>query len=229
MRLTLSSFFVTLITTSVCSAAYADCSTGFYIGGQAGFGSPSYNTYLQDQLAQSTQKNGFKTQKSYKEGGAAGRLYAGYQFNQYFGAETGFTMFADNTYKISSSDSYGDSFSFKTTYKTEQWDILAKAGTPFGNSGFRADIRAGAAYLYSRQNVNFNLHDSYTNTNIIVNSGNSSGHKWVPAAGASMGYNFTQDFAMDIAYLHGFGPSGNNSAVPKSTDLATLGISYLFA
>lgn len=195
-------------TLGLCSAAYADSSTGFYVGGQAGYGNPDYDV---------SNSNVPNVSFSKDEGGLAGRAYVGYQFNQYFGVETGYTLFSDNTYKFS-----GPGGSANLKFETQQWDILAKAGMPFGCSGFRGDIKAGAAYVMSKLNA----------TDF---SGSDSDNSWNPAAGASLTYNFNKNFAVDVSYLHTFGSSSSirnhfkNDNFSPNTNLTTLGVSYLFA
>lgn len=201
---TLSVIALAAGTLGLCSAAYADSSTGFYVGGQAGYGNANYDV---------------SGASSTDEGGLAGRAYVGYQFNQFFGLETGFTQFSDNTYKFN----FPPVFNGEIKAKTQQWDILAKAGMPFGCSGFRGDIKAGAAYVMSDVDVSGDLH------------GSDSDNTWNPAAGASLSYNFNRNFAIDVSYLHTFGSSStirrqfNNENVSPDTDLVTLGVSYLFA
>jgi opacity protein-like surface antigen len=212
----LSAVLVALGTTTLATTSYAancDTGAGFYIGGQAGYGKADYG------LSDAFKHTGIKKD----EGGFSGRGYAGYQINQYFGIETGYTYFSDNTYKFSGVDTFNNPINGKLTYQTQQWDILAKVGTPFENSGFRGDIKAGAAYVMSKADANISSSSPYFPSVKISESNN----KLEPAAGASVGYNFNQNFAMDVSYLHAFG-SGNKSDAP-STDLVTLGVSYRFA
>jgi hypothetical protein len=210
----LSVVLIALSTIGLSSAAYADsdCSSGFYIGGQLGYGNVDYGNVVTDTFTEdfgdTPQALGLTVTKNVKESGFAGRVYGGYQINQYFGAEAGYTRFTNNTYKATATDSSGAMAAIlDTSVKTQQIDILGKIGTPFGNSGFRADLKAGPVYVKS-------------------SGGSSSENNWDPAAGASFAYNFTQSFAMDVSYLHAFG-SGSISS--PNTDLATLGVSYLFA
>jgi opacity protein-like surface antigen len=208
-----------LSTVGFSSMAYADDSmgyynyAGFYVGAQAGYGNPDYGNDL---------KKIFQTAPNYstKEGGLAGRAYLGYQFNDYFGLEAGYTLFSNNTYE--GSDQFGNRI--KLTVKTQQADILGKLGMPFGDSGFRGDLKAGAAYV--RTSVDATASGIDSNLNTISQSGSGSQNRWDPAAGAAISYNFTQNFAMDVSYLHAFGSGDTDS---PNTDLVTIGVSYLFA
>lgn len=191
----------------LCSAAYA--SQGFYIGGQAGYGQADYDVSNPNIPGVSLSKD---------EDGIAGRAYVGYQFNQYFGVETGYTKFSDSTYKYKA---FGQTIA-EVKAKTQQWDVLAKAGMPFGCSGFRGDIKAGAAYVMS----------DFDASAVGFGKNSDSENNWDPAAGASLTYNFNKNFAVDVSYLHTFGSGssnhGNGNTNPD-TNLATVGVSYLFA
>lgn len=200
MRLkTMSLAFSVVCAAVVGSSAYADSLTGVYVGGQVGWGDPSYSDHW----------------GSTDEGGVAGRPYVGYQFNQYLGVETGYTFFSDNTYHI---DAWGMTFDKKIS--TEQWDVLLKAGMPFGNSGFRGDVKVGAADVmpdvrWSGDTGSWN--DTWRH--------NKNDDRWDVAAGAGVSYFLNKNVAVDLSYLHAFGSNGNCS---PDTDFVAVGVSYYF-
>src|SRR5579872_1145391 len=185
-------------TLGLCSTAYA--AHGIYVGGQVGYGNANFGSSDDDWNASISDNH-----NNSSDDGIAGRVYAGYQFNQYFGVETGYDMFSDSGRRDSNSD---------TKLRTQQWDLLGKVGLPVGYcTGFRADIKAGAAYSFGNDRDDWGDDDSNNND---IN----------PAAGASISYNFNKNFAADVSYLHVFGSDHSNS---PNTDLATVGVSYLFA
>lgn len=65
------------------------------------------------------------------------------QFNPNFGLETGFTMLTGAELP----EDFGD-------VKTTHWDLLLKAGLPFGESGFRGDIKAGGVHVMTKFDAN---------------------------------------------------------------------------
>lgn len=181
---------------------------GIYIGAQAGWGHVNYKG-LSDAVAEAV---GFSVDSSDKDG-IAGRAYLGYQFNQYVGIETGFAAFSE----VDVPYDFGDIL-------TTQWDLLLRVGMPFGDTGFRGDVKAGAAYVYSKYDASSNAESFGLDDERI--------HKIKPAAGASISYSFCSNISIDASYLHAFGSSDNDWAegdrgVP-STDLVTIGVSYLF-
>jgi OOP family OmpA-OmpF porin len=209
---------------SFSSMAFADDMgyynyAGFYVGAQAGYGNADYGSDI---------KKAFQQAPNYstKEAGIAGCAYIGYQFNDYFGLEAGYTLFSNNTYE----GSIPPLLSTSIKLKTQQVDLLGKIGIPFGDSGFRGDLKAGAAYVRSTLDVP-------TSSNLfgVSTSTSQSQNNWDPAAGLSIAYNFNQNFAIDLSYLHAFGSgdikkdSSGNLDISPNTDLITIGVSYLFA
>jgi hypothetical protein len=255
---------------SLSTVAATACNTGcpgVYVGAQAGWGQVSTKIHRAQKndrhhndglRTDGDDRNRSNSSGSLNSDGFAGRLYLGYQWNNYFGLESGvagfFTSsdFHQNNDRDNNHHNGGhgglrggenhhkdkDKNHHTSTNNVGQWDLLARVGTPFGCSGFRGDLRGGVGYLF-----NGNEH--------------SDSSRFIPVAGASVGYCFCQNIMVDLAYLHGFGSSGSshhddkddhhdhhsrgdnhdnkNSCDDKhdklnvkSTDLVTIGVSYLF-
>jgi OmpA-like transmembrane domain len=174
---------------------------GIYVGAQLGWGNVDYKN-----------ASAFFDTDVASEDGLAGRVYLGYQFNQYLGLETGFAAF-------STQDIPADLGKIKTT----QWDLLARVGMPFGDSGFRGDVKLGAAYVFADYETSANA--------VVAGFSDVSSDEIKPIAGASLTYNFCSNVSVDLSYLHGFGHSNSNNFDDHwapNTDLVTLGVSYLF-
>jgi opacity protein-like surface antigen len=181
----------------VCSSVYADPFTGVYVGGQVGYGSINSDHHYWGNNS---------------DDGFAGRPYIGYQLNQYFGIETGYTFFSDNDHTWS--DGLGNVLKLKTS--VDQWDILLKVGMPFGCSGFRGDVKIGAADV---------MPDGKLTLNGTEVASSHDDDQWDPAAGVGVSYFLNKNVAVDVSYLHTFG-SGNQDF---DTDLVTLGVAYYFS
>jgi len=186
----------------VCSPVYADSLTGVYVGGQVGYGAVSNNNHWWSDN---------------NDDGFAGRPYIGYQFNQYFGIETGYTFFSEN--KNTWSNSWGVDITRKD--RVEQWDILLKAGMPFGNSGFRGDIKVGAADVMPNTDWSWSGNSSW---NSSWGTRDHDDDQWDAAAGVGVSYFLNKNVALDISYLHAFGSDNCN----PDTDLVTFGVAYYF-
>jgi opacity protein-like surface antigen len=170
--------------------------SGIYLGAQAGYTRSHYD--LDDFL-----------HKDFKKDELAGRAYLGYQLNQYLGLETGFTMLAGTDLP----HHFGD-------VRSTHWDLLLKAGAPLGDSGFRADLKAGGAHVMWKFDAN----------DVAKSVGLDDVSKWKirPVAGASLSYNINRNIAIDASYLHVFGDPSRSSFGPPTVDLAMLGASFIF-
>lgn len=184
--------FVTADCTDISSTA--NCS-GIYLGLQGGYSHTNYDL-------------GTFFDKHFSDDEIAGRGYIGVQFNQNFGLESGFTMLTRDKLP----KHFGD-------VKTTHWDLLLKAGLPFGNSGFRGDIKGGGVHIMSK----FDAND-------IANSvGLHDVTRWKirPIGGASLSYNINSNIAVDLTYFHIFGEPKKKSFNTPTSDLAMIGVSFL--
>ncbi len=170
--------------------------SGLYIGGQAGYAHADYDL-------------GEFVNTHFRDDDFAGRIYLGYQFNENVGLESGFAMFTNSDLPAD----FGD-------IKTAHWDLLLKVGTPFGNSGFRGDIKGGIAHVMTDFDAG-NLANSLDITD-------DSNRKIRAVAGAGISYNLNHNVAVDVSYLHVFGDPQNNAFSTPNNDMVTLGLSFLF-
>jgi hypothetical protein len=185
---------------ALSSSALCMSRPGFYVGAQLGWGNTDYNvdrTFRNHDLREPG------------EDGLAGRGYLGFQFNRYFGLETGFAAFSE----VDLPGNNGD-------LSTLQWDVLAKVGTPFSN-GFRGDLKFGAAEIITDFNPDGEAkHWGWNdNSHTVIR----------PVAGASLSYNICSNLSMDLSYLHAFGDLHSKSGeFSPNTDLVTMGLSLAF-
>ena len=189
--------FVAICTLCFSSASFSLGNySGFYLGAQGGYTRSHYDLHT-------------FFDRDFKHDERAGRAYLGYQFNQYVGMETGFTMLAGTKLP----HNYGD-------IKTTDWDLLLKFGATLGDSGTRFDLKGGGAHIMSK----FDAHDIAKS----VGLDDVSTWKIRAVAGASFSYCINKNFAIDATYFHVFGDPDNASIETPSIDLALLGLSILF-
>lgn len=146
---------------------------------------------------------------STKDTGIAGRIAAGYQFDDTWAAELGYSKFSNATDK---GNVLG--LPYSATLKTSAVDLVGKASLPLQN-GFSVYGKAGIAYLMESVN------GSVAN----VNLGHDSEHKVFPTFTVGTAYDFTPNVVGDISWnrIQKVGSSDLNS-----TDLVGVGISYYF-
>lgn len=207
------SSFLFLFSVGFLSSAYAFTFTsteqGIYVGGQVGDGKPDYGDIFSNTM--STVPNHHA-----EDNGLMGRIYLGYQFNPYLGAETGYSILSDNTYASSNPVTKNH---IKLIIETEVWDILVTAGMPFGNTGFRGDIQAGAAYVMSVGNLSSNI-PGFNNS--------ASENNWSPAAGIKLSYNFSKNLSGELSYLHVCGSPDIDKNLDANIGTIAVGIRWKF-
>lgn len=165
---------------------------GFNVGIQAGLGRTEYSAkdIKNVTTARITDKTGF-----------AGRIYAGYNFDQNWGAELGFTQFQKTEFKNIGGTGLNGSVRHQAV------DLAGKGIYSFGN-GFDVFGKLGAAYVKAQT------------------SGALSGSKSriQPVLGAGVTYDITPNVPVELAYTR-FQKAGGKIA---SSNLFTLGLAYNF-
>ena len=149
-------------------------------------------------------------------GGLGGRVFAGYNFNRYFGVEAGFAKYADSKYTTTSTvDS-----SYATLKDTmNAFDLVGKAYLPIADSGFNVYALGGAARVNATQKTTIGG-DSMTFTQT------ETAHKIRPVYGLGASYDVTEHVTTNLEFSHING-TGKYSATP-SANLLTLNLAYTF-
>lgn len=159
-----------------------------------------------------------------KTRGFMSRISAGYNINQYFGVETGFSMYHP-VYRSLTFESNlplpqgSDTGAAKTSLYT--FDLIGKVTTCYNN--FYASIESGAAYVHAKNSA---LRTNFSN-NLITFLKASSKDFIQPKVGADIGYILTSNVAVDISYACIFG-KGSISSPNYLPNLKTtiVGLTY---
>jgi len=178
------------------------------------------------------QNNNPHSAASYSRGGLGGRVFGGYNYNQYLGVEAGYSRYANSKYKGISASKLpnGSTKNSSINYSMSAFDLVGKGYLPIGESNFNVYGLAGAAYVKSTT--------QYKNGKVALDSkvtapadGSKTNSKVRPIIGAGASYNIPQTSVVtNVEYSHIQG-SGNvrtsPSAIP-SADLLTLNVAYNF-
>jgi OOP family OmpA-OmpF porin len=180
---------------------------GPYFGGQLGWGN-TYNTELNDDFG-------------VKDNGAlAGRVYAGFQLNDIFSAEMGYTKFSNvnlsdtGFFAVPTGVTYG---TLSAQVKTYAVDAVAKASLPL-QSGFSIFGKFGAAYVNQASNASLSSPTYY-------NQVNETDTAILPTFGLGLSYDINKNVVADVSWMR-IQKTGDTSI--DSTDTATVGLSYHF-
>lgn len=159
---------------------------------------------------------------SYKQdrGGLGERFFAGYNFNQYVGAEMGFANYAQSKYTFSVPGA-----GVQAKYNMKALDLVAKGYLPVSNSGFNVYALGGIALVSSNVKIS-ETGDAVSS----LDSSNTTTRKVRPVVGLGTSYDINSNVTTALEYSHIQG-TGNvktsNKAIPNA-DMISLNVSYNF-
>lgn len=153
----------------------------------------------------------------FDDGGFAARLFAGYNFNSYFGVEANYSNFHQVDYGF-----YYYNYPVTLNYKSSAVSLAGKLYLPLAHNKANVYAMLGMAQVYTDMKVRFfNIYSSPTES--------SSG--LVPTAGLGASYELNQRLTVN-AEVSGFGEKrvsefDDDFGFP-SNGLATIGLAYKF-
>lgn len=205
--------FLAILSLSALTNAANAANPGAYVGlglGASRIESPNKDLALQNEV---TSQN---LTYSHSLGGFGGRVFAGYNFNRYFGVEAGFAQYAQSKYTISSpvNNAHGT-----LKYTMNALDVVGKAYLPISETGFNLYALGGAARVNSEQK--FTLSASGFKGNVSQTT-----HKIRPVYGVGASYDVSAHVTTNLEFSHIQG-TGSKSNVP-SANMVTLGLAYNF-
>lgn len=212
------------------AAAFANSSNvnsnpDVYVGIQGGYGNTHWNDanipadFFYDPTEGATDLNtglsdfGFPGSRavSFDHSGIAGRIFAGYDFNQYFAVETGYTLFSKANMKVG-----GRKIGSVKTYGI---DLLGKITVPVVDN-FGVYAKAGPGYLHSTGS-------SALLGRGAIDTGSVDNIDLVYGFGAQ--YAFMPNLVADVSFTR---YNGNHKIFNKNfqpdADLYAVGLAYKF-
>lgn len=161
---------------------------------------------------------------SQSRGGLGERIFAGYNFNQYIGAELGLANYAQSKYTLSFPSIPGNN-SADVKYNMQALDLVAKAYLPISNSGFNVYALGGAALVNSKvqSSDKLDIINDYSSQTVTT-------RKVRPIVGVGASYDVSRSVTTALEYSHIQG-TGNvktsDKAIPNA-DMISLNVSYNF-
>lgn len=187
---------------------------GVYITGQAGYA----ETHMKNTLSFDPVFPGGKTMPN---GGIAGRLAIGYQFNPNLAVELGYLQLSKLKATTPHTPDYPAGL---ITLKQNAIDVAAKGILPI-NDKFNVYGKLGVAYLTSEADYlnedTGNNNDNWGGDNLGV-----AKHQWAPEAGIGVSFNITPNAFVDTSWTHIQPIGGKNK--PGNIDFVAVGIGYNF-
>lgn len=166
---------------------------GFYAGGQLGYGHTSW-----------TNSDLHVNSASIDQDGLAGRVFGGFEFNENWAAELGYTRFPNTDVKNINGVA-GNNGDINNQYDI---DLVAKGILPLANS-FSMYGKLGGAYAKASSS-----RDLITSSSRVY-----------PTFGVGLSYDITPNVPVDLSWNRV--QKVNNGPIP-STDLFAVGVAYNF-
>jgi OOP family OmpA-OmpF porin len=151
---------------------------------------------------------------SHTLGGLGGRVFAGYNFNRYFGAELGVARYAPSKYDSNSTDGNG---AVSLKYNMNAIDLVGKAYLPIGESGFNAYALGGVARVNSKQKADVTFDGAKSSYSETTN-------KFRPIYGLGVSYDVSNSVTTNAEFTQIKG-NGKSSSVPTA-NMLTLNVAY---
>lgn len=202
---------LTVVALAVMSSAAVAANPGTYIGVGAGVSNLQTPTNY-DTTGLSSHSRSI--------GGFGGRVFAGYNFNNYFGLEAGFADYANSTYKASVTGVGSE----KLTYSLWAANLVAKAYLPISDSGFNVYALGGAAY------VNSKVQDTFSGNAIPNINASKTTKKVRPTYGIGAGYDFNANVStnLELSRIQGTGNLKTSASAIPNANMLTLNVAYNF-
>ena len=146
------------------------------------------------------------------DGGLAGRVFVGYNFNHYFGLESNYSTFFKTRYVLDDYQNIG------LDYKLTALSFVAKGCLPLAeDSPFNLHASLGAAQVYADI-------DATVNSKTFLSDSDSG---LVPTIGFGASYDISKHLAADLeASIFGKKEADHSHFGIRSAALVTLGLAY---
>lgn len=218
MKKTASLGVAVLCLAGLINTTYA-AKPGYYVGAGVGVSKlDTPNQFLFDNVT------GPGVKKSRQIGGVGGRLFAGYNVNQYFGLEAGYARYARSKYNTSVVTTSGNAKA-NVDYSLYAFDLVGKGYLPIGDSGFNAYVLGGVARATNTTDYSM----KFAGKTVVDKSPTTS--KFRPVYGVGMSYDVPKSPVttnLEISRVQGQGNVKTSARAIPNADMVSLNIAYNF-
>ena len=213
VKLSVAAIVSTLALANVAQAAMPGAYAGIGLGGSR-LDTPNEFLTLTDEG-----DLGVPTKKTKDIGGLGGRVFAGYNFNQYIGVEGGYAKYARSLYKLSVPSIFNESVEWNMSAVT----VVAKGYLPLGESRFNVYALGGAAEVFGETKA--------TASGLgLSDQEKKSVSKLRPTYGVGVSYDVNSHITTNLEFsrIQGQGNLKKSSKATANADLVTLNVAYNF-
>lgn len=211
----------TILALAAGSAAHA-ATPGAYAG--LGLGADHAKLNVLNKADSDFAVNGLDGKISKHYSSLAGRIFAGYNFNEYLGLEAGYNAFGTSKQSIK----YPENPNQSAKYKLSSFDVRGKAYLPLLDNS--ANVYGIAGVAYAKQDVDANLTENGLRTYEP-----KSANRFRPVVGVGANYNINPQVTAGVEYtrLQGIGSmdkdaAGSVKSMPN-VDTLMFTVAYNFA
>src|SRR5688572_18210895 len=168
--------------------------------------------------------NTFSSNNKYSQGGLGGRIFAGFNFNKYFGLEAGLATYATSKYSATLN---GASSSIE--YKANAFDLVGKGYLPIGETGFNVYALAGIARL--NQTVKYNNGNIPLSGSVATpKNGSTTYHNIRPIYGIGASYDVNAHFttSVELTQIYKSGNMKSSQGATPNANMLTINAAYNF-
>lgn len=214
---TIAKISVAVVALACLSQAALAATPGTYAGVGLGYGQQESSDY-KDAV---NKIPGLKATQN--RGSVAGRVFAGYNFNQYIGVEGGYNYLGRQNVTVSTEKNVTPAYSTTVSNTLQSGDLVAKAYLPLSDTGFNLYALGGGAYVHSgvSATVNANGHG------VTIAPNDASTNAVRPKYGVGVSFDVPNSpitTALEVSRVQG---EGSDSNIPN-VDTAMLTVSYNF-
>lgn len=159
-------------------------------------------------------------------GGLGGKVFAGYNLNQYFGIELNYADYARSLYTANIGENESS-----IKYSMSAASLVGKTYLPFGTSGFSFYALAGGAQVFNKVQVKDGGIPFVGNPiDDVSPSGTTSTYKLRPVFGTGITYDFSERVSSGLEYTHiqGEGDVKVDASAIADADMVALNLAYHF-
>ncbi len=160
-----------------------------------------------------------------QHGGLGGRLFAGYNVNNYFGLEASYATYANSLYKANTT---GRNASLK--YSDDAVSLVGKAYLPLDDSGFNAYVLGGLADVRNQVRYNNNGVPLASGVTAALKTGTHNYYSIRPVYGIGMSYDLQDHVTtnLEVSRIQGKGNVKKSVSAMPNADMISLNIGYNF-
>lgn len=169
----------------------------------------------------------FATSTSNDRGGVGGRVFGGYNFNQYFGLEAAYATYASSKDKLSINIPGLMTGSGSIKWTESALSLVGKVYLPIQNSQFNLYALGGAAEVFSSVKGSANIQSIYGS---FSSSDTTKTRALRPTYGLGASYDINQQLAtqLEVSRIQGRGNLKTDDHAIANADLVTLNLAYKF-